>query len=520
MEDKYLHLHLRNVKDKIGTNFIIKSQKDLLLQEVNFGTYVRNQYNKTWSQLPEYIQKRDKNFEQWVKEIVNGSSYGKNEKLALITQAIKVGDLHGCASMIKKIWEEGNNLKQAVNQLNLALDTLDSLDEEINQDIFNLALLNPYIKDMLGLSIPDGVYKINNRQNINPSIQKALDTAKTKADLAIQYANGKDISSSTTDPIDSILKAIENIITSNRGFLYEVELLEGFLQSIQQGNTNVGAVYTGHLGKEKKDANIKNDKQFADNLLTELHSAVSSIQTPNPKADLICAINENGVVSIFGVSVKSISKTRQDAIKSGKGAKRYSVDLGSSYKTLKQILDTHENKISQAIGGLDPSWYGAQILTGWEGNHYSNEILETGGGKYTAAWNQIMNLCAILCLADALVGIGEKTMGDGIATYLVVNNQVYFMKDVLNKAALALERGENPGVYSINSSLTRGWGQQIQRDAYITYVQGTSLQQIAEQRSENVWTAWNNALSQQIIKVSISLGALTHLAGGAGLKSI
>lgn len=516
---QYLHLHLRNVKENIGNNFLIKNQKDLFLQDAKFGQYVRRQYNKSWSNIPEYARKRDKEFESMVKKVIEGGSYrGKGKDLAKITQAVQVGDLHGCASFIKGIREDGEKLKQAVSQLNDALDTLDKLDEKINENIFQLALLNPYIKDMLGLSIPDGIYKINNQENINPSIQTALNTARDKANAAIRYADGK--TSDTDDPIETILSAIENIITSNRGFLYEVELLEGFLQAIQKGNNKIAVAYTGHLGKEKKDPNIKEDKQLANKLLEELHSAVSSIQTNNPKADLMCSIGENGAVSIFGISVKSISSSKQEAIAKGRGAKRYGIDLGSSYKTLKQILDKHGHKISQALGGLDPSWYGAQILTGWEGNHNSNSLIESGGGKYTASWNQVMNLCAMLCLSDALIGIGEQTMGDGIATYLVVNNQIYFMKDVLNKAALALERGENPGVYSIDSSLTRKWGQQIQHNAYVEYTKGSSIEQIMLQRSNSVWEEWNNAISQQIIKVSISLGALVHLAGGSELTSV
>lgn len=34
-------------------------------------------------------------------------------------------------------------------------------------------------------------------------------------------------------------------------------------------------------------------------------------------------------------------------------------------------------------------------------------------------------MAAMLNFSDALIGIGEKTLQGGFATYLVVNNQVY-----------------------------------------------------------------------------------------------
>ena len=522
--EKYLYLYLRDAKINIINNY-----KKLNITK-NFGKEVRKNINKTWKKLPDYAQKRDSVFESWIQSAMNNTSYNTgNVGAANVSSAISIGELSGIASKMPSIRRDGQLLKQAVAQLNQALNILDKADKQFSQNILNLALSDPYIKAMLQISIPDGIYQVNNDSfRVNDSIQKALETANSYAEEAIRISQSMSCSSvigrKEDDALSTILIAIENIISSNRGFLYEVEVLQGLLLSVKEGHTAV--VHTGQIGKAKIDSKLQSELGQVDSLLGQLAGIVSSIGIANPKADLMCAINKNGVVSIFGVSVKSVSPSKFKAIQSGNGAKNVSIGFGSTYKTLQQIFNEHNNIISQTIGGYDPSWYGAQILTGWEEGHKENQTdIDGGGGQYTAAWNQILNICAMLTFSDALVGIGEKTLQGGFATYLVINNQVYWMKDVLNKAALAIEKGEMPGIYGkTTSTLNRKWGQELQQRSYVDDFIGptkvSNRRAAALQRSANVWSEWNAQMEKQILKVNMSLGALKNIANKAGLMPI
>ena len=520
----YLHLYLKDAKVNIVNNY-----KKLNISK-NFGKEVRKINNKNWNKIPDYAKKRNSEFESWIQSAMNNSSYN-SERLgaAQISSAVSVGDFSGIASKIGTIRTDANLLKQAVHQLNQALTILDKADKQISQHILELALSNPYIKQMLQISIPDGVYQIDPNFRVNESIQTALETAKANAQQAISFAQSMScnsgIGSKEDDALASILAGIENVISSNRGFLYEVEILEGLLLSVKKGHSAV--VHTGSIGKSHIDPKFQEELNKADSLLGQLSSIVSSIGVSNPKADLMCSINQNGAVLIFGISVKSISPSKFNAIQSGSGAKNVSINFGSTYKTLQQIFDEHGSIISEAIGGYDPSWYGAQILTGWEESHKmgDNTVVDGGGGQYTAAWNQILNLCAMLTFSDALVGISEKTLQGGFATYLVINNQVYWMKDVLNKAALAIEKGETPGIYGKTTSiLNRKWGQELQQRSYVKdFIGPTKVsyrRAAALQRSNNIWSEWNAQMEKQILKVNMSLGALKTIADKAGLAPI
>lgn len=522
---QYLYLRLEDAKVKVFNTY-----KSLNISP-NFGTEMRRINNSTWNKLPAYAKERSQQFESMLKGIMSNTSYSTGGKgAAQITSAIKIGDLSGAASYISRIRTDAKLLKEAVKQLNTTLNELDKADEYFSQNILTLALSDPYIKQMLQIVIPDGIYSVDPSSfRVNDSIQKALCTAREKAAKIIQLTGsmscGVTVGSSADTEIKALLQAIENVISSNRGFLYEVELLEGFLKSVKEGNTAVA--YKGAVGKVKNDPKLENDKKQADKLLSQLNSIVSSIGVANPKADLICSINENGVVSIFGISIKSISPTRFAAIQEGKGAHKYSIHFGSTYKTLKQIFDKHGSIISQQIGGYDPVWYGAQILTGWEDSHKPGDTttVDGGGGEYTAAWNRILDMAAMLNFSDALIGIGEKTLQGGFATYLVVNNQVYWMKNVLNKTALAVEKGQVSGIYGhTTTTLNRRWGQELQNRSYVSDFTGSAktsaIRAAALQRSNAIWDEWNAQMQAQTLKVDMSLGALKTIADRAGLMPI
>lgn len=511
----YLHLHLQNAKVNIANKF-----NQLNIVESKIGSTMRNRSNRIWNTLPEYMQKRDKNFENWVATAVNNTSYGNGERgAAQISPG--VSELGLASFQVGKLKEDAVKLKKAVNELNQALLLIDTVDRELNQDIAVLAMENPNIRRMLGISFPDGLYQISTDTNrINEQIKNSLETAKKHANNASQIAGG----AQSDDALGAILKGIESIISSNRGFLYEVEVLKGFLLSIKEGNTNLAVAYTGRLGQEKKDPKIKQDIEKANAIEAQLSQILSSIQTSEPKADLMCSIGESGAVSIFGVSIKSVSNRKSEGILKGLKRKDLTVGLGSSYKTLDEVFARYKSVLSSAIGGYDPAWYGAQILTGWTDNRNITQHLqspETGGGIYTAAWNQLLNLSAALVLIDALVGDAQQIETGGVATYLVVNGQIYWAKDILNKAALALEKGIDPGIYGETSTtLNRAWGQQVQNNALIAWSEKASIEQMKQDRSQRIWQEWDDALSKQIIKVKISLGALTKLAGSQGLRPI
>ena len=146
--------------------------------------------------------------------------------------------------------------------------------------------------------------------------------------------------------------AIESVLSSNRGFLYEVELLYGLASSIKQGNKQC-VVRTAKAGTQMKidlDPKLLQDGQIADNISKELVDIINSITTQNPKADIMCSIGEGGAVSIFGVSVKSVSITKSKAIVDGYGAKKVSVGLHSSYLTIKNIFSKYNKSFSSVLG--------------------------------------------------------------------------------------------------------------------------------------------------------------------------
>lgn len=513
---EYLHLHLDNAKINIATNF----NKLNLVQDMNFGKHVRQQYNKAWGKLPEYMRKRDSEFESWVAKAMNYTSYSTGQSGAasistgLASLGGQVGSFH-----LGALKQDSQKLKQAVNDLNSILDLIDKADQDLNLRIADLALENPMIRQMLNISFPDGLYQVSTDTNrINERIKNALTTAKTKANQ-ISASLGQP---GSEDELGSIIRAIESIISSSRGFLYEVEVLEGFLKSIQEGNQAVA--YTGKVKGLILDPKLEQDRSKAAELQKELAQIMANTTVAQPKADITCALH-NGSVAIFGVSIKSISKSKADAINKGLKGKSHALSLGSSYKTLAQVIDAHENQISSVIGGYKPKWYGAQILTGWEdpeASPYAVQHNESNNGQLTAAWNQVMNLCAILVLSDALVGDMNQIISGGVATYLVVNNQVYWAKDVLNKVALALEHETNPGVYAeVPTSINRAWGLALQERSRRTMRgPGETVRQLALERSNAIWREWDSVLASQIIKVKISLGALINIGGKAGLTPV
>lgn len=532
----YLYLKMDNAKQLIE----IKNRKNLVVKGTFSGS-VKRTYKSKWKDLLPYSQKKNEQFEEKLKRAMSNTSHVTGAFGVKDISTYIGGDIKNLASQCAQLEQQASRIRDAIAGLDDVLSKMESLNDILEQSIAYLTFTDPEVREAFGVQPPkDGVYQIPNAlKNIDNQVKKNLESMKGKIDraysLVIKASGGGPVltQEDETENLRKLLTSIEIMIGTTRGFLGEAEILKGFLLSDRKAK-EVAVLPTGKMSNIKNDPKIKNDQEVCKSLIARLNNAIKSITVSEPKADLTCGISENGDFLIFGVSIKTISKTRYDAIDDKVGYKNVAVGLGSSYHNVYQIMKSKRRALSTALGGQDPLWYSKQVLTGLDGSENwgaaksLKDYKDPRASDHTRMWNIVSDLCATLALVDALVGTKEMMEKGGAATYFVVNQKVYFAEDILNNVAKRLSSGDaNIGVYGETlikkgedkeGTLNRKYALDLQKEAFRP---GPVALKEMQERSDDLSEKMDNAFRMKNLKVKISLGALTKDVGNIkGLKPI
>jgi hypothetical protein len=564
---EYIHLYLSDVKSSIDEkgNFV----KPMVMSQLNTQGSFRNKFNRNTNEatkkLESYLTSKvnPEGFEAQVRKSMENVSYSNPslEGVSGISPAVSLEEYSKpqLASTVEKIRTNAVLMKKVISQYGVIIDKMEKIDDTLVSQIENLCLENPNIKEALELTIPDGAYRANS--TTEQVVQKSLSSLKSDIDILEKLLNeitssglkGEQLTSAMRQQttkrksedvtLSKLMQCIETTVSTTRGFMYETEVLKAFLQASVAGHGELLAVPTGGgVGKGSVDKQIAVDRNEYKSLLEKLESSIASIQVSNPKADITCGFNNNGDFLVFGLSIKSVSKSRFQAIFNGKGGKDVSISLGSvANRSVYDIMKNNKSAIGSAIGVDDPLWYIKQLLAGIPGDYTDEEkaaqlksdtlkvdVSASVKGSYTRAWNNILNLCSILTLTDALIGISAKTEETGgYATYFVVNNKVFRAMDIIAQVKKNLRTGESTGIYGGlvtlkgTNTLNKQEGLRIQLANFQRAKDKTSVRSAALERSNAVSSEFDERLRVMHLKTSISLGALVNLANSKqGLTAI
>ena len=342
-------------------------------------------------------------------------------------------------SLVATLKQEGKDIQEQFESIGKVIDEIDNFEDSLSQELAMLAIENPILRNIMGIKesdIPDGRYDINSNAlfaNVNGKINQINNLIK-KID-----------SNTPIDDAAGLGWAIYSAYTKLAGFLYEAENLKGLVQNNKEGTATF--IHTGVLHKEiKNDIQLSEDEKIYENILNEIDAIVSSISTSTPKADIMGF--QDGVYA--GLSIKTASETKIG--KTGFGA-RTGIPIGSTYKTVLQILAENKNTVNSLLGKpylpyLTQTIVSAhQIPSQMDGDHKDYSM--TAQNDLRA----ILSLSATLGIVDGLVGL-TKDWNMGCVTHLVVNGHVYNSQDVLNAILKALNNQGRTGVNYLNNGQT------------------------------------------------------------------
>lgn len=477
-ESEYIHLHYKNASIKhFYSSKTIYKQSDNYKKMVNVLEKKFDLKNK----IPEYFNSRYSNeFDSLIKDAMENSNINKPmSALELRKDIFEISSsIQGMKKSIRELDKLKNEVKKEIKKLSNTLESIDNYENILREEIIELSIINPAIRKIFNIEIPDGRY------DISKSIFNNVDGQISRIERTIEG-----------NTITALPRQINRCFSKAAGFLREAEILKGFLLASKLGNTSAIFVPTGTLNKDIKiDKKIQQDSNEIDKMVQEITEMLIGITSTTPKADIIGY--SNGIFA--GFSLKTTNEAKLKATTSFSRKKAIPLGVGSNPLT----IFNENNKLFTSLLGTSPKVYAAQTLI---------SLHEGEENKAAKDWRSIMDVVSTLSITDALVGSTRDFNKGGYATYLVVNATPFKSEEILQSIIKTLKNKQQSAVFYDTDN-------DIKAKEYI--LQGEEraktmlLQYSPDEKEKRSNTAKREAVSylKNIgnTKVSISLGALMH----------
>jgi vacuolar-type H+-ATPase subunit D/Vma8 len=499
----YIHLYMDHAKINI-----VYSASKLNLKGI-FQGQVRKKYNTAIKNITQYTQAN----------LAMDNSMTEAMSAQPVFDLSTPEDIDGAAAYVSEIKAKANKLSAAMKVYNSVVVDINKINTSIMKNLQTIALQDEQFRLSLGITVPSGMYTVTS--NLESKIESQIQVLNPKINSVISILGDVAVSGAANTnniTINNFIVASKKIVVCINELLQKTETLKGLLQALEQGNRAINSIEKVSSNVIiTNDTKISSDIAKAKQLIKDINFTLGAISTQQSNSELIFNISDSGGCSIFGVTVENISQRKFNAMTQGSALKRDAIELGSTGKSLLSIMKQYNATLSSALGGQEPILYSKQLLAGLEmyqdpqkpdpvkdGHKYSS---------YTAAWNQVTNMCSLLTLTDALSTFSKKTSTVG-ATYYVVNNQVFRIDEILNAVINNLSNGYATGVFGMvdkDNNITKSTGVAIQRKNY--QVGKAGYRSLAIMRSSLVSTEFDKLFSSVVLKTKISLGALIKYSG-------
>lgn len=476
----------------------IKSKKEEIYDARNkVKEYDLNRFDEKNESLNEGLIVDFEKIEQSLEKIFNK----KNDE-SLFLNKVYEGQITGprggtldytmsnASNVSKMIYQDVGNLDKYMNTLKKVINEIDSIHTTLK-----LPAMEKYLwssakgrrKTALGtkktgvISIPSG-----QRSTLNSTYDKLRENIQILKSLQKNKNIKNDIKQ---EDLSELLKSINSCIYGVRGILYEATSAKSLLESdnvfLQDFNDKLSVYMTG-----SKDKNI--DKQITKN--KENIKEINSIKTinNNPKVDILLQFEKNK--ASIGLSMKKSQNFNSSL-------NRYydKVGLGTAANLLTLIFKNFHG--FGAKNSHDLYYWGALSYSAFG---KENKNAQNKGAELKQYWKEFLNQVALLNVLDFLSGSGEDSKD--FAQFLIVNDRVYFVKDIINK----LYEDENmKHLYGyINKKDARARGTSLNR---MLWKNTGNIESDKQMRSEELYQYINSDFKAITLSVKIDIAFLKYI---------